>query len=188
MNYVGSEALLSPAQLAELDAHLQQHLYLSAEAVARWVKERWGVHYGASGMGGLLHRLGYVYKKPKLVPGKGDPDQQRVFLAEQEQRKATEGVTSLSYYADAVHPHHNPVLGVGWIKRGQVFKIPSNTGRRRLNIDGAINVSTLRGEFRFDETIDAAPAIALFRQLEAAHPDAAEIIVYCDNARYRPVI
>jgi transposase len=54
MNYVGSEALLSPEQLAELDAHLQEHVYLSAEAVARWVKERWGVHYSASGMSALL--------------------------------------------------------------------------------------------------------------------------------------
>ena len=42
MNYVGSEALLDEVQLAELDAHLQKHLHLTAESVAHWVKERWG--------------------------------------------------------------------------------------------------------------------------------------------------
>jgi transposase len=124
-------------------------------------------------------------QKPKLVPGKADPDKQRAFLAEQEQRKAAEAVAPPpTYYVDAVHPQHNPVLGYGWIKRGKVFKILSNTGRRRLNINGAITVNTLRGEFRFDATINAASAIALFQQIEAANPDAPKIIVYCDNARY----
>ena len=70
MSYVGSEALLDAAQLAELDAHLQAHLYPSAEAVARWVEQRWGVRYTPSGMTAVLHRLGYTYKKAKLTPGK----------------------------------------------------------------------------------------------------------------------
>jgi hypothetical protein len=33
MNYVGSEALLTPAQLAEFDAHLQQELHPTAASV-----------------------------------------------------------------------------------------------------------------------------------------------------------
>ena len=70
MNYVGSEALLTPAQLAELDAHLQQELHPSAASVARSVKQRFGVDYTDSGITALLHRLGYRYKKPKLLPGK----------------------------------------------------------------------------------------------------------------------
>jgi len=70
MNYVGSDALLSPAQLAQLDAHLQEHLHPSAAAVARWVEERFGVRYTDSGMTALLRRLGNRYKKPKLLPGK----------------------------------------------------------------------------------------------------------------------
>ena len=40
---------------------------------------------------------------------------------------------------DATHPHHNPVAGYGWIKRGQDREIWSNTGRQRLNINSAIN-------------------------------------------------
>jgi transposase len=54
MNYGGSEALLTPTQLAELDAHLQQELHSSAASVARSVKERFGVHYTDSGMTAYL--------------------------------------------------------------------------------------------------------------------------------------
>ena len=85
---------------------------------------------------------------------------------------------------DAVHPQHHPIMGCGWIKRGQEQTISSNTGRQRLNIHGAINIAKLSAEVRFDDTINAASTIALFQQLEAANPAAARIIVICDNARY----
>jgi transposase len=70
MNYAGSDALLDAVQLAELDAHLKEHLHLTAESVAGWVKKRWKVRYTPNGMAAVLRRLGYVYRKPKLVPGK----------------------------------------------------------------------------------------------------------------------
>jgi len=66
--------------LVELDAHLQANLYLSARAVAYWVKETFGVSYTHSGMTAVLRRLGYVYKKPRLVPGKADREAQTQFL------------------------------------------------------------------------------------------------------------
>jgi transposase len=43
MSFVGSEALLDAGQLRELDAHLQDELYPTAEAIARFVEQRWGV-------------------------------------------------------------------------------------------------------------------------------------------------
>lgn len=85
---------------------------------------------------------------------------------------------------DATHPHHNPVLGCGWIKRGQEHAIPSNTGRRRLNINGAIDLEGLQPVVRFDDTINGASTVALFEQLEAANPQAERVYVICDNARY----
>lgn len=69
---------------------------------------------------------------------------------------------------DATHPQHNPVLIGGWIKRGKAFAIESNTGRRRLNINGAITIKNLRAAVRFDDTIDAASTIALLQQLAQA--------------------
>lgn len=185
MSYVGSEALLDEAQLAELDLHLRSHLYLTAEAVARFVEGRFGVRYTPSGMTAVLHRLGYVYKKAKLEPGKHpDPEVQEAFVEKYENIKKNKAEDDVIYFMDATHPQHNPVIGCGWIKRGKEHPIQSNTGRQRLNINGAINVQALSAEIRFDETIDAASTIALFEQLERANPTAPRIIVFCDNARY----
>ena len=47
--------------------------------------------YTESSMTALLHRLGYVYKKPKVVPGKADPEAQRAFLEAYEKLKQNKG-------------------------------------------------------------------------------------------------
>jgi transposase len=185
MSYVGSEAMLNATQLRELDAHLQDHLYDTADAVARYVEQRWGVHYSASGMTAVLHRLGYVHKKAKLEPGKHPPPEvQEEFVEKYENLKENKAEDDVICFMDATHPLHNPVIGRGWIKRGKEHPIQSNTGRRRLNINGAINIETMSAQVRFDDTIDAESTIALFKQLEEAYPSAKRIIVICDNARY----
>ena len=184
MNYVGSEALLNETQLVELDVHLQEHLHLTAESVARWVKERWDVSYAPSGMAALLRRLGYVYKKPKLVPGKANAEAQKEFLEEYDNLKQNSAEDDVILFMDATHPQHNPVISCGWIKRGEAHPIKSNTGRRRLNINGAIDVQRMSAEIRFDDTIDAISTIELFKQIEHANPVASCITIICDNARY----
>jgi transposase len=180
----GSACALDDDQLALLDAHLQEHLYISAKAIARWVAETFEVSYTESGMTALLHRLGYVYKKPKLVPGKADAQAQEKFLDEYEKLKQNKGENDPVYFADATHPQHNPVLACGWIKRGEDREVRSNTGRRRVNINGAIDLERLEPVVRFDDTIDSDSAIALFKQLEELNLAATWIYVICDNARY----
>ena len=182
--YRGSACELSDAELAILDAHLQEHLYPTAKAVAQWVEVTFEVPYTESGMTALLHRLGYVYKKPKLIPGKADAEAQRAFLAEYDRLKQTKGDADPVYFMDAVHPQHNPVIAAGWIKRGEEQHVRSNTGRKRLNINGAINLEQLAPVVRYDDTIDADSTIALLRQLEALHLAATWIYVICDNAGY----
>jgi len=184
MNFVGSEALLDATQRAELDTHLQSNLYQTAESVARWVKERWGVRYGASGMTAVLHRLGYRYNKPKRVPGKPDTDRQAAFVKDYATLKENKGEPDVVLFMDATHPQHNPVLAGGWIKRGKRHYLKSNTGRRRLNINGAIDIERLSAEIRFDETIDATSTLDLFGPIERAYPPAEKIPILCDNARY----
>jgi transposase len=185
MSYVGSEALLDSEQLRALDEHLQSKVYQTAAEVARYVERRWGVRYTPSGMAALLHRLGYVYQQPKLQPGKHPPVAvQEAFVAKYQELKENKAEGDVIVFMDAVHPQHNPVLGGAWIKRGKTHSIPSNTGRQRLNINGAINIETLHLEYRFDETIDAASTLALFDQLQQANPTAPRIIAICDNARY----
>jgi len=182
--YAGSDCALDAAELAALDVHVQTQLYVTAKEVAAWVKEQFDIAYTASGMTALLHRLDFVYKKPKLVPGKADPAAQEEFLEEYEKLKQNKGENDIVCFMDAVHPQHNPVIACGWIKRGQEHDVPSNTGRRRVNINGAINLEDLAPVVRFDETINAESTIALFEQLEEVYVLATWIYVICDNARY----
>lgn len=182
--YRGSTCELSEAELASLDVHLSKHVYLTAKAVAKWVEDTFEVTYTESGMTALLHRLGYVYKKPKLIPGKADAEAQKRFLVEYEKLKQTKGDEDPVYFMDAVHPQHNPVIAAGWIKRGEEQEVRSNTGRKRLNINGAINLDQLEPVVRYDDRIDADSTIALLQQLEELHLAATWIYVICDNARY----
>ena len=182
--YRGSIGELGEAELALLEAHLQLHLYLSAKDVAAWVEETFEVAYTVSGMTALLHRLGFVYKKPRLVPGKANREAQEAFLAQYEELKKNQGENDVILFMDAVHPQHNPVLGYGWIKRGETHEVPSNSGRRRLNINGAVDLERLEPTVRYDATIDASSTIALFDQLVLAYTYAACIYIICDNAGY----
>ncbi len=171
----GSQALLNEEQQSALDLHLKEHFYLTYKEVAHYVKQTWGVSYSESGITQLLKRMGYVYKKPKLVPGKANAEKQREFIKRYDELKATKAPKDLIYFMDAVHPHHNPIAGYGWIKRGQDRKIRSNTGRRRLNINGVIDCTTQQVIVRYDDTINAQSTIALFQQIEAQHPHAGKI-------------
>ena len=87
-------------------------------------------------------------------------------------------------FMDGVHPQHNPVMACGWIKRGLEFKIQSNTGRQRLNVNGAVNIDSLETICRFYDTINGEATIDLCKAIEEYYPKAGTIYIICDNARY----
>ena len=43
------------------------------------------------------------------------------------------------YFMDGCHPLHNSIAAYGWIKKGTEKALKANTGRMRLNINGAYN-------------------------------------------------
>ena len=74
----GSDCALNDEQRQQLTDYLQSHLCLTARQVAHYVQQTWQVTYSERGVTQLLHRLGLVYKKPKLIPGKADAGRQRL--------------------------------------------------------------------------------------------------------------
>jgi len=183
-HYLGSFSKLSAIQLQELTVHLEYNTYLTVDAVVAHVEETYDVLYSVSGMTDLLHRLKFTYKKSKLVPAKADKEKQEQFLKQLEELRANKGKDEPVLYMDGVHPQHNTMLAYGWIKKGQDNIIKSNTGRQRININGALDAETHAVITREDERINAQSTIALLEQVEAAYPSAAIIYVICDNARY----
>jgi transposase len=98
--------------------------------------------------------------------------------------KSTKGANDPVYFMDGSHPQHNSVAAFGWIKKGKVKELKSNTGRQRLNINGAFNIDELSAIVGYDDSINAQSTISLLKKVESKHPAAESIYTICDNARY----
>lgn len=182
--YVGGLGHLDETQRQALEVHLGEHIYLTVQEIVAFVKERFGVEYTISGMTDLLHRLEFVYKKPKVVPGKSDPVAQARFGEQYEKLKENKGDKDPVYFMDGTHPQHNTRPAYGWIKQGEAKEIKTNTGRKRVNINGALNIEDLSVVTRFDDSINAQSTLGLLAELERRHSEAETIYVICDNAGY----
>ncbi len=180
----GRDSLLNEEQRQLLCQELDSTIHLDTDSIIFWVKTNFGIEYSRSGMRDLLHRLNYVYKKPKLVPGKPDIEEQEFFAAEYEKFMQEKSADTVVVFSDAVHPEHNTIAGYGWIKRGEVKELKTNSGRERLNLHGGINAETHEVTVIESKTVDAYSTINLFSALLHRYQDAKEIVVILDNAKY----
>jgi len=69
-HHEGGSAKLNDEQKQTLDAHLATIVYHSAKEICAYIKDTFAVTYTHEGIVPLLHRLGFVYKKMKQIPGK----------------------------------------------------------------------------------------------------------------------
>jgi len=79
-HYTGRQTNLDDKQLKRLCRKLDNNIYLTSSAIIEFVSDNFNVDYIVSGMRDLLHREGYTYKKPKLVPGNPDREAQEDFV------------------------------------------------------------------------------------------------------------
>jgi len=183
-HYEGRDCNLAEEQCAELKEHLKQIIYPNAKSIVAYVDKTFDVKYTPEGLTHLLHRLGFVYKKTKPVPGKADPEKQKAFIQTYHQLKEQKGPHDRIYFVDGAHPNHNAMPAYGWITKGETKEIPTNTARQRINLNGAIDVSDFDLVIREDPTLNAQSTIALFKQIEEKNPLAEAIHVITDNAPY----
>lgn len=85
---------------------------------------------------------------------------------------------------DGVHPTHNAEAHYGWIKRGERKNLPTNTGRQRLNISGAVDLIKAKFIFRQDQRLNALSTVEFLKQIETAYPLLEKVHLFCDNAGY----
>jgi len=185
-DYVAYQGKLSQQELQKLDAHLQGNCYATSEQIATWIKSTFGLTYTRSGIVDLLHRLDYVYKRSKLVSSKADTNKQESFLEEEFTDILEEVVKdqAVLYFSDGVHPTHQTHVGHGWIKKGKDFELQANTGRKRVNINAAINgVDPTDCVFNVVDRINKESTQDLCEQLLAKHSDK-KVYLFSDNARY----
>ena len=179
-HYIGRTGFLNESEKKQLEKELESQVYPTTQSVIDFVKEEFEVTYTVSGMTSLLHDLGFSYKKPKGVPGKIDVSKQKKFINQYNGVKAHGPV----YFGDSTHPMLNPVLSSGWIRRGKDFEVKTNSGRQRVNINGAIEIRSLDVISRSCETVNKNSICELLRAIRLKNPEEKHLYLVLDNAPY----
>lgn len=184
-HYVPYQGRLNAEQLRLLEEEVMRGIYTNCTQIAGWISKEFGVEYCESAVRSILKKLGFVYKKTSAIPGKADVEEQERFLQELEPFLAETGANEAVFFIDAVHPQHNTRSDYAWIKRGVNKEIPTNSGRKRININGAMNAHHPEEVVVVEaESINAQATQELFEKLLEKHPDKERIYVLSDNARY----
>src|SRR5438552_1104584 len=78
--YTGGKSHLTFTQEEELKEYFKENTPQTAKAAVGYIKKTYAVSYSVIGVTKLMHRLGFVYKKPKLLPAKADANLQEQFI------------------------------------------------------------------------------------------------------------
>lgn len=185
-HYVGYAGQLNTDQKAALGQELDKFLYISSAAIALFIETEFGIEYTRNGVAKLLKSMGFVYKKSKLIPGKADKSAQEAFLQKIAHLLEKKPENTEIYYNDATHPQHNTRPERGWIRKGAEFEVSSNSGRNRLNLNGAVNAHNPTEIIIQEQSrINSESTIELWETINLKHPHpTTKITHFCDNASY----
>ncbi len=183
--YTGGRSQLTLIQLEELKTFLVDNTQTKAKDIVSHIKKQYNVSYSVIGVTKLIHRLGFTYKKPKIIPGKADRSKQEAFLEKYQEIKSNLKENDQVYFLDSTHPTHNTTASYGWILKGKKNDkfIKTNTGRSRLNLNGALNLKNHQAVVLKEKTINHKATIKLFKKLLKKHPKG-KIHLILDNASH----
>lgn len=182
--YSGYNGKLTQEQIKKIEEFVDKHTVTDSREVVSFIKEHFKKTYTIAGVTKLLHRIGFVYKQVVLIPGKLNEEAQKVWLKEYKELENNKKDDEVILFGDGVHPTHNIHKTKAWIKKGEEKHIKTNTGRGRLNINGALNMDTMQVTTHFSETINAQETIKLFDKIQLEYKDKTTIYLIIDNARY----
>ena len=109
----GGTGALSPFQIDELRAWAMKVLPASTVEVGQFIRSRFGIEYGKSGLIKLMNRIGFDWKKPEAAPSKIDAAVQQRFIDAHEDLRNSLDADETIVYVDGVHPTHQAKLDGG---------------------------------------------------------------------------
>lgn len=182
--YKPYEGFLFDYEIEILCEELDSKIYLDAKAVCAFILEAFDVYYTERGCRDLLHRLGYVYKKPVGVPCKANAKEQRKFVKKYNRLRKKQKPDEVILFTDATHPTHNSVPVCGWIRKGENRQLKQNTGRKRVNIIGSLDVDSKEVYHTLHKTVNTEAFIKHLEMLISVFTCASLIRIITDNAPY----
>lgn len=180
----GRFSILTEQEKAWLSNHVQSNLYSRSSDIRKALYQETGKQLSARSIRRLLTELCFSYKKTKLVPGKADSSKQQAFIEHYSQLKSELNDNDAIYFMDSAHPTHNAEPGYAWIKTGQEKTVNSNTGRARININGAIDIHRLHAVSTQCVTTNALSIITLLKKIDRTTRQKGTIHLVLDNAGY----
>lgn len=183
--YSGGKSRLSVLQQKELREYFREHTPQTAKEACDHIAKTYGMSYSVIGVTKLMHRLGFTYKKPKLIPGKVNVALQEQFIALYKQTKKQLGTNDRIYFLDATHPTHNTRAAYGWILKGKQHDkyIKSTSGRKRLNLNGALNFTEKTAIVLEEKTINAEATVHLLAAIKRKQKHG-KVYIILDNASH----
>jgi transposase len=182
-DWKGGTGFLTQAQESELSTYFSAHLPRDTHEVRDHIRRTYGQYFSKSGAIKLMHRLGFEYNRPKGLPAEADEDAQRAFIEAYETLQHNKSDDEVIYFADAVHPEYQSKPSHGWFRKGDKVALKRTSGRKRVNIHGALNLETFDCPFVESLTVNGESTIHLLEKLEARNPGK-HIHVILDNAPY----
>jgi transposase len=180
----GSWSKLSIHESASLEAHLESVVYTRVSEICAYVEKSLGKIYTVSGMTKWLKEHRFSYKQPKAVPAKANVEAQEAFIKEYlkllEETPALEPIV----FMDSAHPTMATKIVSGWIRRGKDKPIEQTASRTRVNVTGAIDLSTMKVVSYLPEKVNAETTIEFLQKIKAAYPAAARVHVILDQSGY----
>lgn len=168
-----------------LEEHFRNNPPRSVGEAAEAIERLTGIKRGHSQVRKFLKGMGLKFRKLGTIPAKVDPVEQRRFLDEELEPKleeAKQGQRAV-FFVDAAHFVHGPILGFIWCFARILMRGPS--GRKRLNVLGAINAVTHELTTVINETVINGESVCeLLRKLSAQYVGVPLTLVM-DNARYQ---
>lgn len=184
-NYLAYSGKMTKKEEAILAKELEDNFYRTTYEIAEYIEKHFKKSYSPTGLAPLLHRLGFTYKKTSLEPGKANIDEQQSFARQMVKDIIEQPTDEASYFIDGVHPQHNTRAEYGWVKKGEQKTIKANTGRKRVNINGALNPDDPTDvQIDITESVNAQSTIRLLEKIKLKNKGKKRIIIYSDNAKY----
>jgi len=180
----GYQGRLTKEQEKMVEKFVEKEVITDCQQVVIYVQNTFGLNYTTDGVTKLLHRLEFVYKQVIGIPGKLNEEKQLAFVKAYEELKENKKTDEVILFGDGVHPTHNLHKTKAWIKKGEEKQVRTNTGRGRLNINGAFNLEDLTVTTHFSETINAQETMKLFDKIQLEYQYKRTIYLIIDNATY----
>jgi transposase len=183
--YTGGKSRLTLIQETEVKEFFKEQTPQTAMEAVEHMQKTYEISYSVIGMTKLLHRLGFVYKKPKVIPAKTDREKQETFIKLYQQTKEQLGINDSLYFLDATHPTHNTTLSYGWILKGKANDkyVKTTSGRKRLNLNGALNVNNKTAIVLEEKTINTDATIHLLEAIKQKQKRG-KVYMILDNASH----